>query len=388
MSENEHASCQDLLRALIGMNTVNPCVMGKTVPAPEYIAFLNNWATQEGLVTRDLPIDEHACNLLVHAPDPGDAPWILFESHVDTVSVDGMSIDPFSGEIHDGRIWGRGACDTKGTGASMLWALKQHLASGGGPNNVAVLFTTDEEVSKTGIIAFTNHQLPELGWHPAAAVVGEPTELQPVVAHNGLVRWKISTEGLAAHSGTPEKGSSAISMMMRVIDTLESEYIAKLSAEHPLTGKAKCSINIIQGGTQINIIPAHCEISIDRRVVPGEDAAQVMPEVERVLQALRMQAPELQIHVGEALTDLPLDNEGGEAFAAAVARVLEDRDLDATEIGVGWTSEGSDFARAGIPVVVLGPGSIDQAHSADEYLELEQLDLGVEVYQALMNAPL
>lgn len=372
---------------MIGINTVNPCVLRQTAPVPEYVAFLKQWGESEGLATSELPIDAQACNLLVHAAEPIAAPWILFESHMDTVSVDGMTIDPFGGEIREGRIWGRGSCDTKGTGAAMLWALKQQLAIGGGRNNVAILFTTDEEVSKTGVIAFTNHQLPELGWRPAAAIVGEPTGLRPVIAHNGLVRWKVSTEGLAAHSGTPEKGRSAIRMMMQVMETLELEYIAKLTAEHPLTGQAKCSINIIQGGTQINIIPAHCEISIDRRIVPGEDASQVMPEIERVLHALRMQVPDLQVQIGEPLIDLPLDSRGSEAFASVVADVLEEKGIASEGLGVGWTSEGSDFARAGIPVVVLGPGSIEQAHSEDEYLELEQLDLAIEVYQALMNAP-
>ena len=388
MPDPTHTACQELLQAMVGFNTVNPGVLGQTAPTPKYLSFLKDWAETEGLASQELPIDAAASNLLVHEPNPGDRPWLLFESHMDTVSVEGMSIDPFAGEIRDGRLWGRGACDTKGTGAAMLWALKQHLANGGGPNNIAILFTTDEEISKTGIVAFTNDQLPGLGWRPAAAVVGEPTLLRPVVAHNGLVRWKMRTEGLAAHSGTPERGRSAIRMMMPVIEAMEAEYIAKLTAEHPLTGRAKCSINIIRGGSQINVIPADCEISIDRRVVPGENAQTVMPEIERIMRELCSREPDTELHIDPPVIDPPLDTTGSEAFASQVGDVLENEGLDSTGIGVGWTSEGSDFMRAGIPVVVIGPGSIDQAHQADECIELEQLDLGVQVYQALMKTPL
>ena len=187
------------------------------------------------------------------------APWLLFESHLDTVSVEGMTVDPFQGRILDGRLYGRGACDTKGTGAAMLWALFRYRQRGG-PNNVAILFTLDEEIGKTGVRTFVASQLTDLAWRPVGVVVGEPTRLRAVVAHNGVVRWRIRSGGRGRPLFESRQRTVRHCMITEVIGALEERYVPRLTAEHPLTGKAQCSINLISGGTQINIIPEHCEI--------------------------------------------------------------------------------------------------------------------------------
>ena len=213
----------------------------------------------------------------------------------------------------------------------------------------------DEEIGKTGVRTFVASQLPGLGWRPAGVIVGEPTRLRAVVAHNGVVRWRIRTEGVAAHSSDPGRGRSAIRMMTEVVGALEVRYILRLTSEHPLTGRAQCSINLIRGGTQINIIPEHCEIHVDRRVVPGEDPDTVIPSVERILEALRESNPHLTV-VQEApdMVDSPLDPAGGEAFGAFAASVLGSMGLPDCLTGVGYGTDASSFSRAGIPAVVLG----------------------------------
>ena len=372
---------------MVGFDTVNANISGVADAEMSLAVYLQELAQDSSLTVQRLPVTGEGFNLLVSHRVDEQAPWLLFESHLDTVTVEGMTVDPFAGEIRDGRLYGRGACDTKGTGAAMLWALREYAgATTEKANNVALVFTIDEEIYKTGVRTFVQQHLPMLPWRPSGVIVGEPTELKAVVAHNGVVRWSIAASGRAAHSSDPSKGRSAISAMTKVVQALEERYIPGLVAAHPLTGMAQCSINLIQGGVQINIVPEYCEVQIDRRLVPGEDANDVLPAVEEVLAALRRADPDLQVvqHT-PAMIDLPLDPSGGEAFAGFVQRVLLEMGLEGELQGVGYGTDASSFGQAGFAAVVLGPGDIAQAHTADEWIDLAELQRGVEVYGTLMR---
>ena len=385
MASIAHDTCEALLADMVSFDTVNGNISGKADAEVELSRYLAEVAAGAGLQARRLPLAGDSFNLVViHEVDPG-APWLLFESHLDTVTVANMTIDPFAAVIADGRITGRGSCDTKGTGAAMLWALRQYAEAEDGVTNIAIAYTTDEEIGKTGVRTFCGEQLAGLGWRPQAAVIGEPTQLQPVVAHNGIVRWEIHTRGVAAHSGDPSKGRSAISAMVRVVDAIESQYAPSLKVRHALTGKAQCSVNVIRGGVQVNVIPERCEIEVDRRVVPGEDNRTVLPAVEEILDELRRQHPDMEVEQQEAYLDPPLDPAGGEALACRVGDVLVGMGLAAEPAGVYYGTDASQFSEIGIPAVVLGPGSIEQAHTKDEWLALDQLRRGVEVYLGLMR---
>ncbi len=372
---------------MIAFNTVNARPAGKPGAEADLADYVDSIAAGAGLTTRPLPVADEPSNLLVSHRANGNAPWLLFVSHLDTVDVAGMTIDPFAGEIRDGRVYGRGACDTKGSGAAMLWALMQYQAQPDRPNNVAILFSVSEEFGKAGIVSFVANDLPSLGGAPVGVIVGEPTELQPVVAHNGVCRWRIRTEGVSAHSSEPGQGRSAISMMVEVIRAIESRYIPNLTASHPLTGQARCSVNLIQGGSQINIIPDHCEIHVDRRLVPGEDPAEVLPAVEAVLDDVRRADPNVQVEQDKPYIDPALDPATNEAWAAHVCRVLDGLGQPAAPCGAKFGAEASNFGQVGVPAIVLGPGSIAQAHGGDEWLALEQLALACDVYLGIMKAP-
>ena len=174
MAAGIHDSCETLLQAMVGFDTVNSAISGRPDAELALSVYLEAQTEAMGLDTRRLPVTGEGFNLLVSHQVDARAPWLLFESHLDTVSVDGMTVDPFGGRIADGRMYGRGTCDTKGTGAAMLWALSRY-SRGTGPNNVAILFTLDEEVGKTGVRTFVASQLPDLDWRPAGVIVGEPT---------------------------------------------------------------------------------------------------------------------------------------------------------------------------------------------------------------------
>jgi acetylornithine deacetylase len=335
-----------------------------------------------GFKTRRLPIPGRADNLLVTLEVGAGKPWLMFESHMDTVAVDGMTIDPFAGEVRDGRLWGRGSCDTKGTGAAMLWAMRRYAQGGVTPNNIALLFAIDEEFGMTGVRAYIGKHRAQLGFDPIGVIVGEPTMLAPITAHNGCVRWIIRTRGVAAHSANPAKGRSAISAMMRVVDAVESRYVPSLTTHHPMTGKAQCSINMIQGGNQINIIPELCEVRVDRRVVPGEDPATVLPAVQAVLDAAGLRGVEQEL----IFQCPPLCPEHSERLVKPMEGVLAGLGLPTESRGVPYATDAGDLGVAGIPTLVIGPGDIAQAHTKDEFLALDQLHKGVEVYEAMMRA--
>lgn len=379
------ASLLDLHAEMIRFDTVNSHLSGRPAPEAGLAAALEAWAGDWGLQTRRFPVRDGQFNLLVGSATTFSEDWLLLESHLDTVTAEGMTIAPFEPVLRDGKIFGRGSCDTKASGAAMLWALKTAIANG--PQPAALLFTVDEEIGKSGIRSFVRSDLPGFPQPPSLAVVGEPTLLRPGVAHNGALRWKILTHGIPAHSSNPTNGRSAIRDMVRVIEAIEREYIAKLDRTHPLTGRARCSINLIQGGTQSNVIPDRCEIVVERRLLPGETADDVLPLVEGILENLREEHAGLRVEQKDGKPDLGMLTLDRERVMAFLEPVLESFGIDAAGLGLPYGTDASELAAAGIPSVVLGPGNIEQAHTADEWIARDQLETAAELYLAILRAP-
>lgn len=381
--------CLSLLQAMIAFDSVNSRISQRPAaerPLADYLATLaKGW----GLDVQFLPIDGEQANLLVSSGNlGGNEPVLLLESHLDTVTVEGMTIPPFTAVVADGRLSGRGSCDTKASGACMLWTLAQAHRDGTLANPTALLFTVDEEVGKLGIETFAKQQLPALGWKPALAVVGEPTLFAPIVAHNGAVRWKIRTRGIPAHSSDPSRGRSAISDMVHVIQELENNYIPSLSITHPLTGKAQASINQIVGGRQANVIPDCCEIVIDRRTVPGESLVDVLPTVETHLDKLRSQIPGIQVDQYDAFFDPSLEPAETEKTLEFLKPSLLAVGANMEVKGLACGTDAANLSLVGIPAVVIGPGDLSQAHTVDEWIALEQIHLGEKFFNLLVRTPL
>lgn len=379
----------ELLQAMVAIDSVNGRITGREAAERPLADYLAGVAQAWGLQADHLPVHGEQVNLLITPPDfPGRTakapPILLLEAHLDTVSVEGMTILPFEPGVRDGRVYGRGSCDTKASGASMFHALARAAADQ--PDlPAALLFTVDEEVGKAGIETFVRQHLPRLPWRPAMALVGEPTLLAPVVAHNGAVRWEIHTTGIPAHSSNPARGRSAISDMMRVIAELEGHYIPALAVEHPLTGRAVCSINQINGGRQANMIPASCHIVIDRRLVPGERSSDVLPAVEAHLERLRAADPALRVEQKNAYFDPALEPlEAGKSLAF-LGESLEAVGSSAEPLGMPYGTDAANLSEAGIPAVVIGPGDIAQAHTVDEWIAVEQLEKAVVFFQDVLR---
>ncbi|MCC6581666.1 MAG: M20 family metallopeptidase [Phycisphaeraceae bacterium] len=376
---------EGLLQSMVRVPSVNAVVSGHPRAETDLADHNAQLATAMGFDVERLPVPGRADNLLIRCTVDPELPWIVLESHLDTVTAEGMTIAPFDGGIREGKLWGRGSCDTKGSAAAMLHAMRLYAGQRLRPHNVALLQTIDEEFGMTGVRAFVRDQLPRLGLVPRLILVGEPTGLKPVIAHNGCVRWRITTHGRAAHSSNPALGRSAISRMMHVVDLIESRYIPSIAASHPMTGKAQCSVNLIQGGQQINIIPDRCRIDIDRRVVPGENPATVLPEMDALLEELRCREPELPIEQEGVFECPPLPPQVTAGVLPMVQRALASLGLPDQPMGVGYATDAGDLGAAGLPALVLGPGHIAQAHTRDEFIDLDQLRRGVEVYFRILT---
>ena len=375
---------ESLLAKMVSFDTVNGRLSGRTGPEAALASYLESLAAGRGFDLTYLPVESEANELLISFERDPRMPWILFDSHLDTVSVQGMSIDPFEGTISGGRLSGRGACDTKGSGAAMFIALSRYAEQADGSNNIMLLFSVEEEQEMSGIRAFAKKHLPALGRFVKAAIVGEPTGLRPVVAHCGVQRYLITTHGISVHSSDPSLGHSAISDMSELIHHLEIDYIPTLNASHPLTGTAQFSINVISGGSAPNVIPNECQIQIDRRVAPGETSDSTIGHLDRDLRAYGVAHPEIVYEFESLLETPPLDQSFDMEVLAEIGNSLRDRGKSEEPVGVRFATHAGDLSVAGIPSVVLGPGNIEQAHTKDEWIDLKELSAAVEIYLQIM----
>jgi acetylornithine deacetylase len=378
----------ELLQQMVRIDSVNGAISGRPDAEMELALHLEALADRWGLDTRRLPVKGACHNLLICCEVDPTRPWLLFDSHMDTVSPRGMTIDPFGAEIRGDRLYGRGACDTKGTGAAMLWALRNYAQFQPikQPNNIALLFTIDEEISMKGIRAFIDQQLPQLPFAPAGVIVGEPTNLRPLTAHNGVLGMKLITTGVAGHSAAPQLGRNAIAMMLPIASMLQQQYIPSLEdIKHPLTGGATCAITTIQGGTQVNIIPDRCELSINRRLAPQEDPAEAQAQLEAMVKEVLDAHPDTELTTETHQVVPALDDAINKALQPTVAAALEACELPTAPFGAPFATHAGPLSKANLPAIVIGPGDPTPAHTKDEYVEIDQIQKGTNFYATLMG---
>jgi len=301
---------------------------------------------------------------------------MAFEAHTDTVPADNMEFDPFDPGDDAKVVRGRGSCDDKASLAAMLTALKQ--AAGHGQPRCGCVFaaTVDEEHQFRGVQKLLEEGLP---LPVEGAVVGEPTQLQVICAHKGGVRLRITTFGKAVHSSEPDQGDNAIYHAAQLVQALEGHARAlRQRPPHPLLGTPTLSVTIIRGGTAINVVPDRCAVEVDRRVVPGEEPEQVVAELKQVVEACvaRRFAYEIQ----QLLVGGGMQTSQDAWIVGRCLKAVEAVRGSAEVRGVPFGSNASQFAAAGIPAVVLGPGDIAQAHTPTEFVEATQVEQAAEVY--------
>lgn len=362
-----------LLRDLVQLPSVNP--MGRTWPSDAILyehrvtAFLENFFKTRSIACERQTVAPRRDNIIARVDSTDAQRTYLFEVHQDTVPVEAMTVDPFGGEVRDGKLYGRGACDVKGSMAVMLRVLER-LANEKPPGAASLILacTVDEEHTFLGVQELVKKVKADF------AVVAEPTKLQIVDAHKGVVRWKVRTPGRACHSSRPEQGVNAIYRMGKLLGAIE-EYAKELHATKadPRLGSPTLSVGRIDGGVSVNTVPDDCVIEIDRRLLPGENPADAPRDFEQFLK--RHPAIDFPFNCEPVWLNCPPLNPVGSAeltqrLGKAIDRVVGAHTVHAVPFG----TDASTIADAGIPAVVFGPGDIAQAHTCDEWIEIAEME--------------
>ncbi len=365
MGTDAQADLAALLGELIAIPSVNPAFggQGEAAIADMVAARLE----RSGMETIRQEVFPGRSNLIARAGDPAQ-PGLLLEAHLDTVAADGWTTgDPFRPEFRDGKIFGRGACDTKGSLAVFL-SVFEYFARRPEELAIPLIFaaTVDEEEKQSG--AF---RLMEAGLPLAAAITGEPTLLNIIHAHKGVLRFRITSRGVAAHSAFPERGKNAINRMAPVLSELENLASELASREpDPNLGRPTLNIGTIRGGQAVNVVPDHCVIEVDRRLLPNESGAAVLADIQTRLGELPGMTVE-PAWLDRPGMETPPQHPFSRQLAAAVERAAGACDF----LAAPYMTNATAYAAAGIPALVFGPGDIAQAHTDGEFIETGQLDL-------------
>jgi acetylornithine deacetylase len=361
-----------LLADLIALPSVNPAFLPSRHPHAgegRLAEFLATVAARAKLCVEFQKVLPQRPNLVVRLqPSRKICRTLLLAPHLDTVNV--ASDRQLVPTQRGGRLYGRGACDTKGSVAAMLTALCELARSESRPRETEIVFAglIDEENAQSG-----SRALAASGFKADLAIVGEPTKLQIVTAHKGSLFISVETRGKAAHGATPQFGRNAVHTMARVVEVLETDYAAQLRRRrHPLLGCATVSVGVIAGGTQPNIVPDRCVLSADRRTLPGETETRVCREISTLLRARGLDAGVSNVRLAPCL---PLETDA----RLPLVRQLMRSAGQLRPAGVHYFCDAAVLASGGIPSVVFGPGDIAQAHTADEWISLAQLERGKEM---------
>lgn len=370
---NTRFTPREMLEKLISFNTVSDR------SNLELISFVEDYLEEHGIASSRVP-DESGTKAALHARiGPAVTGGVVLSAHTDVVPVKGQnwSRDPFSAWEDNGRLYGRGAADMKGFAATALAKVPDFLAADlEKPVHIALSY--DEEVGCFGAGPLVRDLLAKEP-RPAFAIVGEPTNMKVVSGHKGIAVFKTTIRGHPAHSSQLHRGVSAISAAAKLISWLDAR-----TAENKADADPDCPYEppyttlhsgVIKGGEAHNITAQHCEFVTDIRLLPGDSAKAWIEayknfiETEVLPDMLEISA-DCSIEV-EELAYVPGLSEETDGRAEAEARRLTG---DNARHVVVYATEGGIFQEHGLSTVVCGPGSIDQAHQADEFIELAELD--------------
>jgi len=365
----------EYLRTWLAIPSVNPAYSSRTEHTGEkrMAEALADALRKLGGNVHIEPVKPMRPNVLARFTPPGTVTQrIVLAPHLDTVGVDGMTVDPFAGEERGGRLYGRGACDTKGPMAAAVAALARRVRS---PSWVdaktewIVAGLMDEEDGNRGCLA-----LCQTGFRADLAIAMEPTGLKTVYGLKGKLRAMIELEGRAGHGANPGAGINAIYRAAPVIAGCERLAAQWAECRHPLLGSVTLNLGTIDGGRGCNIVPDRCVLGLEVRGHPDCLSDRILRELHELLTRT---APGARCRV---LLD-------GPPMLTDPKHPLVDA-LGASGDGLGvapWFSDANRFAEAGIPSVAFGPGAIAQAHTADEFIDLGELDRGTDALFRFME---
>lgn len=365
------------LSTMIATPSVNPFDESATEACREleFADLYQNQMASLGMQTSRRDVVTGRPNVFGRIISGGQGKCVMLAGHMDTVGVTGYQ-DPFNPLIRDRRLYGRGSCDMKAALAAYIEVahiLQSHDIRLTG--DLIIAGVVDEEHLMIG-----SKDISENGPIPDFAIVGEPTELKVCHAHKGQLCLHLKTFGRASHSSIPEMGINAINHMADVIKGLEG-YADDLANRpgHPVCGRGRVNPGVIKGGSISSSVPDYCELEVDRRFLPDENQDAIVSEYRSILESIACQNPEFRYEIGmPTLNNAALDTPAESEVVSAIASAFET--VQGKPADTGAFSASTDAPHFLCPAVVCGPGSINQAHTLDEYVTIDQLTAATKIY--------
>jgi len=370
----------ELTRRLIHIPTENPPGNEK-----EAVLFLKPFLSKMGFRVNVHLSPKGRYNLVAEKRWGKGGRNLIFSGHLDVVPSGDPAqwkYPPYGGKLYKGRIYGRGSSDMKGGIASFIHAIAMVDRSNIPLNQGSLILhlVSDEEshghqgmgyLAKKGLIKGD------------AVIVGEPTNLDLIIAQKGALWFKITTFGKSAHGSRPSQGINAIEKMTKLMDRLNSIPLLK---EHSLLGKPTINIGKIQGGAKVNMVPDRCEIEVDRRLLPNENKEEILREIKEAIESLQAQDPLLKYQIEEIdyaePSEIHPDEEIVRIGLEAVKEVLGERPK--VRGFSGFTDARFYINQFHIPTLIFGPGGTDQSHTTDESVEVNNLIQAAKVYARII----
>lgn len=381
LTSAEEQEVIDLLRDLVRARSVNP-------PGDEQavVDLLAGRAEAWGLHPRLVDVQPGRPNLLLDLPGAGERPSVMLSGHSDTVPPGEATWDhgPFSGDLVDGDIWGRGTTDMKSGVAAMLAAIAALRRRGWRPKGgVRLAITVGEEVDCCGAAHLRDTGgLDGVGW----IIIGEPTNLDVVAAHRGAIWLQIIARGKTAHGSMPHLGVNAITHVMELLRWLGERWPKVPYTPHSLLAPPTMNVGTIAGGVKTNVVPDYCVATVDLRTLPGQDSTAIIRDLRDLAAELESTVPDLKLELTVANNmppvETPIEHPLVQAMASAVADVTGTRPAIR---GATYYTDGGMWVDRGIPMVIFGPGDDNLAHQPNERVPTHQVVQATRGYIAVLE---
>jgi succinyl-diaminopimelate desuccinylase len=381
LTPDESRDLTDLLRDLLKTSSVNP-------PGDEIsvVNVLSERATTWGFTPKIVEVLPNRPNLILELAGSGERPAVMLNGHSDTVppGESRWEHDPFSGDLADGEIWGRGAVDMKAGLASMLMAMAVAKRRGWQPTgDVRLAVTIGEEVDCVGARHLRDTGgLDGVGW----IVIGEPTNLDVVAAHRGAIWLQIVGQGKTAHGSMPHLGINAVDHVISLLGWLAQKWPTIPYTPHELLAPPTMNLGTIQGGIKTNVVPDRCVATVDLRTVPGQDHEAIVREVRDMAAELESTTPGLRLEVNVGNDMPPVETPVGHPLIRHAAGAVEAVTGHAPHVrGATYYTDGGMWVGKNVPMVIFGPGDDKLAHQPNERVPVEHLALATRGYLALLE---
>ena len=362
-----------LLGRLVGINSIN-ATLSNGPGEGELAEFILNYLQKLDLGGEIQTIAPGRANVVATIPGSDRKSSLLLNSHLDTVGVEGMN-HPFTLRREDDKLYGRGTYDMKGSAAVML-LLADYFVKHPPPLDILLTFVADEEDLSAGMEYLVNQWLCDISPRPSGAIFLEPTEEEIGVSHKGFNWYALEVRGKAAHGSRPEQGIDAILPLRAVLDELSKIQAELLEREpDPLLGHGSLHSSIIEGGTELSVIPSQSRLQWERRTLPGESQQELALELERMVQAAKNHPGSHTVKARELFVRLPHRVPDD----ARILQRLQKASPQSSMVGLSFWADSALGAQAGIPSVLFGPIG-HGAHAVDEWVSLKSL---VRVYEVL-----